>query len=110
MNMAATTNIGLAKPDGDDDLSLPTINGNSDIIDTAIGRNNVFVSITSLSSLPYTYSSSKITSRHRVVNCVLSNTLAQPSDWNYSTGDGSVTISGTISGTTNVFLSLSEFY
>jgi len=52
----------------------------------------------------------QFTTRHRVVNCILSNTLAQPSDWSYSTGNGSVTISGTISGTTNVYLCLSEFY
>ena len=108
--MAATTNLGLVKPAGDDDLSVLDINGNSDTIDTAFGRNNVFVSLTSLSALPYTYSDAKITTRHRVVNCILSNTLAQPSDWSYSTGNGSVTISGTISGTTNVYLCLSEFY
>ena len=108
--MANTTNIALEKPSGDDDLSLPVINGNSDKIDAAIGRNNVFISLTSLSALPYTYSNSKITANHRVVSCVLSNTAAQPSDWNYSTGAGSVTISGTISGTTNVYLCLSEFY
>ncbi len=106
----STTNLGLTKPAGTDHISVLDINGNSDILDAAIGRNNVFISITSLSSLPYTVSNSKITANHRVVNAILSDTTAQPGDWSYSTAAGSVTISGTISGTTNVYLCLSEFY
>lgn len=108
--MAATTNLGLIKPDGEDYGSVLDINGNSDKIDAAFGRNNVFISISSLSSLPHTVSNSKITANHRVVNCVLSNTLAQPSDWSYTTSNGSITISGTISDTTNVYLNLAEYY
>ena len=110
MSMAETTNLGLVKPSGDDYGSVLDINGNSDKIDAAFGRNNVFVSISSLSSLPHTISNSKITGNHRVVNAIFSNTAAAPSDWSYSTTTGSITISGTISGTTNVFLCLSEFY
>ena len=106
----STTNLGLTKPAGGENAKVLDLNSNSDKIDEAFGRNNVFISLTSLSSLPYTASNSKITANHRVVNCILSNTLAQPSDWSYSTSAGSVTISGTISGTTNVYLCLSEFY
>ena len=106
----STTNLGLTKPVNGEDVSLPVINGNTEILDTAFGRNNVFVSLTSLSALPYTATNSKITANHRVVNCVLSNTGAQTGDWSYSTASGSVTISGSISGTTNVYLYLSEFY
>ena len=106
----STTNLGLTKPAGGENALLSDLNDNSDKIDTAFGRNNVFISLTGLTSLPYTVSNVKITSNHRVVNCILSNTLAQPSDWSYSTSNGSVTISGTITGTTNVFLCLSEFY
>lgn len=106
----STTNLGLTKPAGEEDVSVLDINGNSDKIDAAIGRNNVFASITSLSALPYTVSNSKITGNHRVTNCILSNTTVQPSDWSYSTTTGSVTISGAINGTTNVYLCLSEFY
>ena len=105
-----TTNIALTKPDGGEDVNVLTINGNSDKIDTAFGRNNVFLTISNLSSLPYTATSTKITSNHRVVNCILANTAAQPSDWTYTTAAGSVTISGTISGTSTVYLCLSEFY
>ena len=108
--MAATTNIGLVKPDGEDYGSVLDINGNSDKIDAAFGRNNLFISISNLSSLPHTVSNSKITANHRVVNAVFSNTAAAPSDWSYSTAAGSVTLSGTISGTTNVYLCLAEYY
>lgn len=106
----STTNLGLTKPAGAEDAKVLDINSNSDKIDAAFGRNNVFVSVTSLSSLPYTISNSKITANHRVVNAILSNTLCQPSDWSYSTSAGSVTVSGTISGTTNLYLCLCEFY
>ena len=106
----STTNLGLTKPVGGESLLLSNINSNSDKLDTAFGRNNVFISISNLSALPYTAGNSKITANHRVVNAVLSNPAAAPSDWTYTTTGGSVTLSGTISGTTNVFLYLSEFY
>lgn len=108
--MADTTNIGLTKPAGTADAEIGVINNNMDTIDAAFGRNNLFVSISNLSALPYTYSNSKITAKHRVVNMVLSNTAAQPSDWSYSSAAGSITISGTISGTTNVYLYLAEVF
>ena len=106
--MATTTNIGLTKPDGEEDISILDINGNSELIDAAFGRNNLFFSVSNLNSLPHTITNTAITAKHRVVNCVLSNTLAQPSDWSYSTSAGSITISGPISGTPNVYLNLAE--
>ena len=108
--MVETSNLKLKKPAGDEDASIVQINWNSDTIDAAFGRNNIYVSVSNLSALPFTYSNSKITAKHRVVNMVLSNTEAQQSDWSYSTSAGSVTLSGTISGSTNVFLYMSEFY
>ena len=108
--MAATTNIGLVKPDGEDYGSVLDINANSDKIDAAFGRNNVFITISNLSSLPHTVSNSKITANHRVVNAVFTNPAAAPSDWSYTTSAGSITLSGTISGTTTVYLSLAEYY
>ena len=111
MNMATTTtNLSLTKPAGEESGSVLVINDNSDKIDAAFGRNNLFLSIANLSSLPHTVSNSKITANHRVVNAIFSNTAAAPSDWSYSTAAGSVTLSGTISGTTNVYLCLAEFY
>ena len=108
--MAATTNLGLTKPAGTDDASVLDLNENFDKIDAAFGRNNLYVSLSSVNALPYTYSNAKITAKHRVVNMVLSNTAAQQSDWSYSSAAGSITISGTISGTTNIYLYLAEFY
>ena len=108
--MTTTTNLGLTKPATTVDADIGDINDNMDAIDAAFGRNNLFVSISNLSALPYTYSNTKITAKHRVVNMILSNTAAQPSDWSYSSSAGSITISGTISGTTNVYLILGEFY
>ena len=108
--MDETSNLKLKKPAGDEDANVVQINWNSDTIDTAFGRNNIYVSVSNLSALPFTYSNTKITAKHRVVNMVLSNTEAQQSDWSYSTSAGSVTLSGTISGSTNVFLYMAEFY
>ena len=105
-----TTNLGLTKPEGEENGSVLDINANSDKIDAAFGRNNVFLTISNLSALPHTATNSKITTNHRVVNCILSNTAVQPSDWTYTTAAGSITLSGTMSGTSTVYLYLAEFY
>lgn len=60
----------------------------------------VVISIPSFSSLPLTVSDSRIVSSHIAVNAVLSNPQVQDSDWTVTTSDGSMTITGTISGST----------
>jgi len=105
-----TTNLSLEKQDIDQYQSLLVLNANLDKVDAALGRNHVKVSVSNLSALPYTYSNSKITAKHEVYGVMLSNSAAQPSDWSFSTADGSLTISGTISGTTNAVFYLAEFY
>lgn len=60
----------------------------------------------SFSSLPQTITNSYITSDHVVVNSVLSNPSAQAGDWTVNTSSGSLTISGSISGSTTVTLYL----
>jgi len=105
-----TTNLNLEKQDIDQYQSLLVLNANLDKVDAAFGRNQVKFSVNSLSALPYTYSNSKITAKHEVYNMVLSNSAAQKSDWSFSTAAGSITISGTISGTTNAVFYLAEFY
>lgn len=62
----------------------------------------------SVSSLSTTISNSAITSDMEVINCVLSNPSAQTGDWTVTTSDGSLTVSGSISGTTNITLYLAE--
>ena len=64
------------------------------------------VESTSFSSLPQTISNAAITSDHVVMNSVLSNPSAQTGDWTITTSSGSLTISGTISGSTTVTLYL----
>lgn len=60
----------------------------------------------SFSSLPKTITNANITSDHVVVNSVLSNPSAQTGDWTVTTNNGSLTISGSISGSTTVTLYL----
>lgn len=64
------------------------------------------VSASSVSSLPTTITSDRILEKHVCVKAVLSNPSAQTSDWTVTTAAGSATISGTISGTTDITLYL----
>lgn len=59
-----------------------------------------------VSSLPTTISDAKIKANHLVIESVLSNPNAQKDNWTVVTTDGTATISGTISGTTNITLLL----
>lgn len=68
----------------------------------------VVVTTGTISSLPYTYSDSSIKSYHTVVDAQLSNPSAQTNDWTVNTSDGSVTISGRISGSTTLTLKLTK--
>ncbi len=64
------------------------------------------VDIASFSSLPQTVSDANIESDMVCVNSVLSNPFAQTGDWTVNTSSGSVTVSGTISGSTTLTLYL----
>lgn len=66
------------------------------------------ISFSSFSSLPQTVNNSKITATQVLVHSVLSNPAAQTGDWTVTTAAGSVTISGTINGSTTVTLYLAE--
>ena len=66
------------------------------------------VTKSSVSSLPQTVSNASITADMVVVESVLSNPSAQTGDWTVTTSAGSLTISGTISGTTDITLYLLE--
>lgn len=60
------------------------------------------------SSLPHTYSNTKIKAHHVVVDSQLSNPSAQTSDWTVTTANGSMTISGSISGSTTLTVKLTK--
>lgn len=71
-----------------------------------IAANVLQITSGSFSSLPQTITNAKITSKHVVVNSVLSNPSAQISDWTVNTANGSLTILGSISGATTITLYL----
>lgn len=68
----------------------------------------ITVTFSSVSSLPQTKNDAAITADHIVLYSYLSNPSAQSNDWTVTTSAGSVTVSGTISGTTNLTLVLGK--
>lgn len=66
------------------------------------------ITSSSFSSLPQTIINSSISVDHVAVNSVLSNPSAQTGDWTVTTSNGSLTISGSISGSTTITLYLMQ--
>lgn len=64
------------------------------------------VDVPSFSSLPQTVSNADVTADHVVVNSVLGTPSAQTGDWTVTTSAGSLTIAGSISGSTTLTLYL----
>lgn len=64
------------------------------------------INVPSFSALPLTITNSDIEDDMKVANSVLSNTSAQTGDWTVVTSSGSLTISGSISGTSTATLYL----
>lgn len=60
------------------------------------------------SALPYTISNDAITSDMVVLTCYFNNSAAIKSDISWTTANGSITLSGTASGTTTVRLTLGK--
>ena len=81
------------------DSDISTINGKLGVVQ---------VSKSSVSSLPTTITDASIKSDHISVEAVLSNPAAQKSNWTVTTSNGSLTIAGTISGTTDVTILLAS--
>lgn len=73
---------------------------------------NVKIEIPSFSSLPLTVTDSRIRARHicKPGDYSLSNISAQTSNWGVSTSNGSLTLSGSISGSTTATLYLTISY
>jgi len=74
---------------------------------TQVGKNVIMVE-TTVSSLPATINNAEITANHVVLRMELGTPTAQTSEWTVTTGVGTITISGTVSGSTTVKLVLSE--
>ena len=64
------------------------------------------VEVPSFSSLPQTITDTRIKEGHKCLYAILSNPAAQTSDWTVNTSDGSLTLSGSISGSTSATLYL----
>ena len=87
--------------------AINEVKGETTSLNTAVGKLEVLViTASSVSALPQTISDSNIESDMVVVNSVLSNPSAQTGDWTVSTSSGTLTISGSISDTTNITLYL----
>ena len=63
---------------------------------------SIMLRSSSFNSLPVTITDSHIKSYHYVARCELSNPTAQTSDWTITTSNGSLTIAGSINGSTMV--------
>ena len=101
--------MGLVSSAANGDIA--TLNASGQVIDSGTTINELkclVVEVSSFSSLPQTISNSNINSNHVLINSVLSNPSAQISDWTITTSDGSLTISGSISGSTTATLYLIE--
>lgn len=76
-------------------------------VDTKVSKTEVLIiNVASFSSLPQTVSNSNIESDMVVVNSVLGTPSAQTANWTVTTSNGSLTISGSISGSTTATLYL----
>ena len=86
---------------------IQTLTNNVSTNATAIAKcETLVVSVPSFSALPQTITNANIDDDMVVVNSVLSNPSAQTGDWAVTTSSGSLTISGSISGTTTATLYL----
>lgn len=83
-----------------------TYDGTNWLVDSSSRAGVIVVSTSSVSSLSTTITDANITSKHVVVASTLSNPAAQTEDWTVTTSNGSLSIAGSISGTTDITLVL----
>lgn len=102
--LVVDTNIELAPKISS---QIQTLTNNVSANATAIAKcETLVVSVASFSALPQTITNANIEDDMVVVNSVLSNPSAQTGDWTVTTSNGSLTISGSISGSTTATLYL----
>ena len=85
-----------------DDIELSDGTTIQDMID----GQSLVIDISSFSSLPKTVTNAAITADHVVVESTLGTPAAQTGNWTVTTSNGSLTISGSMSGSTTVRLTL----
>ena len=107
MATTTTTNLQLVKPDYNEAADVAVLNQNADKIDAAFKTLQVLaVNCGTISSLPKTVTNANITNDMVVLQSTLGTPTAQLSDWTVTTANGTLTISGTISGSTTLTLYL----
>ncbi len=100
---AATPNAdGTAAPGTSTDYSRGDHKHPGDVTKANVEQEIVTVNIASFSSLPKTVSNAAIKAEHVVLYKILGTPAAQTEDWTVDTAAGSLTISGSISGSTTV--------
>ena len=108
-SVSQPTAYASVSADGDtvtDGTAVFTAYSVANLIDNAGGV--LTVTVPSFNSLPQTVSNADITSDMVVVNSVLGTPSSQTGDWTVTTSNGSLTIAGTISGSTTLTLYLSK--
>lgn len=91
----------------DNDILITNLSGQA--VDSGVNIEDLKVlevTVPSFSSLPLTISNANITSNHVEMKTVFSNPSAQTSDWTVTTSAGSLTISGSMSGSTSLTMYL----
>ena len=105
--MNTTNNLGLRMPGTSDPADVADLNYNSQILDASVtALRTLLVSCGTVSSLPKTVSNAAIEDGMVVINATLGTPSAQTGDWTVTTSAGSLTISGSISGSTTLTLYL----
>lgn len=77
-------------------------------VSAAVEHSVIVLELSAFSSLPRTVNDSRITESHVLFHAELGTPSAQTGDWTVTTADGSVTISGGISGSTTLKLVLGK--
>lgn len=85
-----------------------SVQAHIDNIEDDIENKDLVIDIASFSSLPQTVNNAKITADHVVSMSTLGTPSAQTGDWTVTTSNGSLTISGSISGSTTLKLLLTK--
>ena len=88
--------------------NLITSGGVASAIANAVSAEIIVVNISAFNGSQTTYAAQGVTANHVVVESNLSNPAAQIGAWKVTTGANSVSISGSVNGSTNVQLKLAR--